>query len=92
MIFGLDHRAGHPAWGRGSPNPQFFRGLGAAAWDVVCWGGRRHDQGRNFYLLVVFHKWRSTEIDVTLDILKPASRRGAASPVWGREVLHVTAA
>ncbi len=30
-----------------SPNPEFFRGLGASTWDVVCWGGRRHDQGPN---------------------------------------------
>src|SRR5712692_3760285 len=38
---------GHPAWWTGSPNPHFFRGLGVSTWDVVCWGGRRHDQGRN---------------------------------------------
>ncbi len=53
-----------------------------------CLGRRRM---RFNFLLVVFQTWRSTEIEVTLHILKPASRRGAASPVWGREVLHVTA-
>jgi hypothetical protein len=36
---------GHPAWWKGSPNPQFFRYLGASTWDIVRWGGRRHDQG-----------------------------------------------
>jgi hypothetical protein len=27
---------GHPAWEKGSLNPQFFRDIGAFTWDVVC--------------------------------------------------------
>jgi hypothetical protein len=38
---------GHQAWGMGSPNSQFFRGLGTSPWDIVCQGGRRHDQGQS---------------------------------------------
>jgi len=56
MLAGFDHRVGHfrpPDMGKGSPNSQFFRGLGAATWDVVCWGGRRHDQG----LLAAWDTW-----------------------------------
>jgi len=37
---------GRPAWRKGSPDPQFFKDLDAFTWDVVCWGGRRHDQGQ----------------------------------------------
>ena len=36
---------GHPAWWTGSPNHQFFKDIGASTWDVVCSGGRRHNQG-----------------------------------------------
>ena len=30
----------------GLPKTLVLQGLGASTWDIVCWGGRRHDQGQ----------------------------------------------
>ena len=38
----------HKTWRTRSQNHHFFKAIGTSTWDVVCWGGRRHDQGLFF--------------------------------------------
>ena len=35
----------------GLPKTLVLQDLGASTWNIVCWGGRRHDQGLKIYLL-----------------------------------------